>query len=115
VDDPAVQGNLEYDGKQETQILATMTSTLFTVLLKHQPVIERDSLAYFDLQLSGHTHGGQIFPFGLFTKLIYPVGFGLTSHNNSWVYVSRGTGTWGPPMRIFAGAEITLFELLPGP
>ena len=113
VDDPAVSGNIQNSNLREAEILQPFSSDgLFTVLLKHQPVIDEESTKYFDLQLSGHTHGGQIFPFGLLTKLIYPIGFGLvTLSKDTWVYVSRGTGTWGPPMRILARPEVTLFEL----
>lgn len=82
----------------------------YTVLLKHQPVI--DSAMPFDLQLSGHIHGGQIFPFVYLTRLVYSVHTGLTQlPDNRLLYVSRGTGTWGPPMRLFAPPEITLFTI----
>ncbi len=82
----------------------------FVVLLKHQPVVNGEPA--FDLQLSGHVHGGQIFPFGLLTRLAYHVGTGLTRlADGRWLYVSRGAGTWGPPMRLFAPPEITLFTI----
>jgi len=85
----------------------------FTILVKHQPRI--DPLASgFDLQLSGHVHQGQIFPFGLLVRLFYPVATGLTRRTGGgWLYVSRGTGTWGPPLRVLAPPEITLIELRP--
>jgi predicted MPP superfamily phosphohydrolase len=84
----------------------------FTVLLKHQPVVDPASLKWFDLQLSGHTHGGQIFPFTLLTKLIYPAKTGLSRvGENTWLYVSRGIGTWGPPIRFLAPPELTVIEL----
>lgn len=82
----------------------------FVVLLKHQPVVDRDAL--FDLQLSGHIHDGQIFPFGLLTRLAYGVRTGLTRLAGSrLLYVSRGAGTWGPPIRILAPPEITLITI----
>jgi predicted MPP superfamily phosphohydrolase len=69
----------------------------------------------FDLQLSGHVHRGQIFPFNLLVRLSYPLPTGLTRiAGGGWLYVSRGTGTWGPPLRVLAPPEITLIELRPG-
>ncbi|MDH5391696.1 MAG: metallophosphoesterase [Gammaproteobacteria bacterium] len=114
VDDASVSGNIYNSDVNESQLLAAYSNKRYTLLLKHQPVVDADSAGLFDLQLSGHTHGGQIFPFGLLTKLVYPLGFGLTQLNNAqWVYVSRGTGTWGPPIRLLAKAEITLIVLRP--
>lgn len=90
--------------------LASVSKNDFIVLLKHQPVV--DSETPFDLQLSGHIHGGQIFPFGYLTRLVYGVRTGLTRlADGRWLYVSRGTGTWGPPLRIFAAPEITLITV----
>lgn len=106
VDDPTA-GAMGQEVKTDTrQALASVSKDDFIVLLKHQPVV--DATAPFDLQLSGHVHGGQIFPFTLLTRLAYRVHTGLTGLENSrWLYVSRGTGTWGPPMRLFAAPEIT--------
>lgn len=82
----------------------------FVVLLKHQPKV--DGAEPFDLQLSGHVHGGQIFPFGYLTRLFYPVPTGLTVlEDGRQLYVSRGTGTWGPPLRLLAPPEITLITI----
>jgi hypothetical protein len=82
----------------------------FTLLLKHQPRV--DEQAKFDLQLSGHTHGGQIFPFGLIVKLYFPKIYGLHRlTSGGLLYISRGTGTWGPPVRVFAPPEITVIDL----
>src|SRR5205809_652298 len=63
------------------------------------------------LQLSGHTHGGQYFPFNLLVRLFQPFVAGLHRLEAMWLYVSRGTGYWGPPLRLLAPAEITLIEL----
>jgi len=83
----------------------------FVLLLKHQPHIRET--ANFNLQLSGHTHGGQLFPFGFIVKLYFPRIYGLhTLAENKLLYVSRGTGTWGPPVRIFAPPEITVIDLI---
>ncbi|MBE0505034.1 MAG: metallophosphoesterase, partial [Desulfuromonadales bacterium] len=82
----------------------------FTLLLKHRPLVNASTLGRFDLQLSGHAHRGQIFPFNLLTRLQYPQQDGLYSLSpGAWLYASRGTGTWGPPMRLFSPPEITLF------
>ena len=61
--------------------------------------------------LSGHTHGGQIWPFTYAVRLAQPYTAGLAQHGNSQIYVSRGTGTWGAPMRLGASSEITLITL----
>jgi hypothetical protein len=82
------------------------------VLLAHQPVQFDEAREHgVDLQISGHTHGGQIFPFGVLTRLVQPFLSGLHARGDSQIYVSSGTGYWGPPMRIAAPAEITLIEL----
>jgi predicted MPP superfamily phosphohydrolase len=84
------------------------------VLLAHDPsTFKRASLARVDLQLSGHTHGGQIWPFRYFVRLAVPFVSGLHERNGSRLYVSRGTGFWGPPMRLLAPAEITEHVLHP--
>ena len=78
------------------------------ILLAHDPsTFKRASALGVDLQLSGHTHGGQIFPFGLLVRLAVPFVAGLYERGGSLLYVSRGTGFWGPPMRLLAPAEIT--------
>jgi predicted MPP superfamily phosphohydrolase len=82
------------------------------ILLAHQPkqVFEAAD-AGVDLQLSGHTHGGQMFPFGYLVKLQQPYVAGFHIHQGTALYVSRGTGYWGPPMRVGSPAEITHIEL----
>jgi len=85
-----------------------------SVLLAHQPLsAEAASKAGFDLQLSGHTHGGQFWPWNLFVRLQQPYTAGLHRLNRLWVYTSRGTGYWGPPKRFGAPAEITRLRLVP--
>jgi len=64
-----------------------------------------------DLQISGHTHGGQFFPWNLLATLGQPYLKGLHDHNGTWVYVSKGTGYWGPPVRVGARSEITVLTL----
>lgn len=83
------------------------------ILLAHQPRSAYDARAAgFDLQLSGHTHGGQFFPFNLLVRLFQPFVAGLHRLEEMWLYVSRGTGYWGPPLRLGAPSEITLIELV---
>ena len=114
VDDPAIAGRMAPGAPHTEEPTPAFNNYLFTVLLKHQPVVAPKSTSTFDLQLSGHVHGGQIYPFGLLTGLFYRVPMELSKINsNTWLYVSYGTGTWGPPMRVLAPPEITLFELQP--
>ena len=90
--------------------------------LAHMPkrlvLLAHDPLAFFgakkrgvDLQLSGHTHDGQIWPFNYLVRIPYRWSAGLYRVDKSVIYVSRGTGFWGPPMRLLAPAEITVLEL----
>ncbi len=112
VDDPATG---QYREPLETALLAESPEERFTLLLKHQPILNPSALGRFDLQLSGHTHKGQIQPFGRVVKWKYKMFSGLYEiDKESYVYVSRGTGTWGPPIRLFAPPEITVVDLLPG-
>jgi predicted MPP superfamily phosphohydrolase len=84
------------------------------LLLAHQPrSAEAAADAGFDLQLSGHTHGGQFWPWNHFVRLQQPFTAGLHKLKNLWVYTSRGTGYWGPPKRFGAPSEITLLRLVP--
>ena len=84
------------------------------VLLAHQPRSAAAAAdAGFRLQLSGHTHGGQFFPWNLFVPLQQPFTSGLHKLRDMWIYVSRGTGYWGPPKRFGAPSEITLLRLIP--
>ncbi len=87
----------------------------FILFLRHQPVVDGPP-GCFDLQLSGHTHCGQIFPFRYVTALFFPMNSGLFRlADQSLVYVSRGSGTWGPPHRFLAPPEITVIDLVPKP
>lgn len=83
------------------------------VLLAHQPrSAAAAAQAGFDVQLSGHTHGGQYWPWNLFVPLQQPYTAGLYRLQRLWVYVSRGTGYWGPPVRFGAPSEITRLRLV---
>jgi len=112
VDDPA-QDRLGDRGRPaEADVLGDRADGRFTVLLKHRPTIDPGSAGKFDLQLSGHTHHGQIFPFQLLTRLVYPLlGGNHVVPGGGTLHVSRGTGTWGPPMRLLARPEITIIDL----
>jgi len=83
------------------------------ILLAHQPrSAAAAATAGYDLQLSGHTHGGQFWPWNLFVRFQQPFTAGLHRLNQLWVYVSRGTGYWGPPNRFGAPSEITRLRLV---
>jgi predicted MPP superfamily phosphohydrolase len=82
------------------------------VLLSHQPVLVDQAARHdVDLQISGHTHGGQFLPLGYVVLLDQPVLAGLTRVGRTWLYVTRGVGFWGPPVRVGAPPEITLLVL----
>jgi predicted MPP superfamily phosphohydrolase len=83
------------------------------VLLAHQPRSAHHAVgAGYHLQLSGHTHGGQFWPWNLFVRLQQPFTAGLERVGDMWVYISRGTGYWGPPMRFGIPSEITRIRLV---
>ncbi|MBL7261808.1 metallophosphoesterase [Paractinoplanes lichenicola] len=96
--------------------LAGADESLPVLLLAHQPQQIQGAVAHgVDLQISGHTHGGQMWPFHYLVRLDQPVLQGLSRHSErTQLYTSRGTGFWGPPFRIFAPSEITLLTLRAG-
>jgi predicted MPP superfamily phosphohydrolase len=113
VDDPSSTVSVSLS---ERELRAAIPPKRFSLLLKHRPTLAHAGSAPFDLQLSGHTHQGQIFPFNLLVSLSYPLHCGLhrlKGPNPAHLYVSRGTGTWGPPIRLLAPPEITVIDLLP--
>ena len=92
--------------------LKGINSDKVKILLAHQPAsIFKANEAGYDLQISGHTHGGQFWPFTYPTKQANPYLSGLHDHNGTQIYVNSGTGYWGPPLRLGVIAEITLFRL----
>lgn len=116
VDDKAAGHFSAQRAMSEPELLAAQASGHFTVLLKHRPDIDPGSLGLFDIQLSGHTHKGQIFPFNLLTWLFFPRRAGqLTPLSSGFLYLSPGTGTWGPPIRVLAAPEVTIIDLIPRP
>lgn len=112
VDDPARKRYFPDPAASEKALLEKMPREKFTLFLKHQPIISSGSLGRFDLQLSGHTHKGQIFPFNLVTKFYYRMHTGLSKVNgDALLYVSRGSGTWGPPVRFLSPPEVTVIDI----
>lgn len=111
VDDPAALAHGHVQARSEEEVLEGVPAERLTLLLKHQPRVKESSLGRFDLQLSGHTHNGQIFPFTFVIMLAYPYHRGLYSlPGHAYLYVSRGSGTWGPPVRFLSPPEVTLIE-----
>jgi len=97
----------------EQQLLRAVPDTCYRLLLKHRPDVPATSDGLFDLQLSGHVHQGQIFPFNLLVHLQYPIPCGTTeTPGHSLIHVSRGTGTWGPPLRVLASPEVTVIDIV---
>jgi len=112
VDDPAGKRYGPDRGVSEKALLEKIPGEKFTLFLKHQPIINSESLGMFDLQLSGHTHKGQLFPFNMVTKLFYRMHTGLSKvKGNALLYVSRGSGTWGPPVRFLSPPEVTVIDI----
>ena len=113
VDDASSHRMLPHHGQDVSKALAGRDESLPVVLLAHQPKALRDALHWnVDLQLSGHVHGGQMVPFNWIARLDQPLIAGLRLVQNTWIYVSSGTGYWGPPMRVGSGAELTRIELV---
>jgi predicted MPP superfamily phosphohydrolase len=117
VDDATAKASgLPGHGANLDAALSGADRSLPILLLAHQPKqVTHAVRAGVDLQVSGHTHGGQIWPFNLLVRLEQPVVHGLSRHGDrTQLYTSRGTGFWGPPFRVFAPSEITLLTLRSG-
>ncbi|WP_040779293.1 metallophosphoesterase [Nocardia pneumoniae] len=113
IDDPTGIG-LAGHGPDLPAALAGADPGAPVVLLAHQPKQITDAAAAgVALQISGHTHGGQIWPFHYLVRLDQPVVAGLSRHGDTQLYTSRGTGFWGPQLRVFAPSEITVLVLRP--
>jgi uncharacterized protein len=113
VDDPAMERITANKLPAEKPLLSQFSRDRFIVLLKHRPEVNKDSAGMFDLQLSGHTHKGQIFPFSIATHYFYSKSdSGLLNVNGSLRYVSRGAGTAGPPLRFLAPPEVTVIDIV---
>ncbi|MCX5341387.1 metallophosphoesterase [Streptomyces atratus] len=105
-------GESEGQGPDFERALGDRDRTRAAVLLAHQPVVIHDAVAHgVDLQLSGHTHGGQLWPGNFIAELANPTVAGLDRYGDTQLYVSRGAGAWGPPVRVGAPSDITVVEL----
>ncbi|MFC8424772.1 metallophosphoesterase [Streptomyces sp. NPDC057236] len=107
-----VAGEDEGQGPDYAKALGDRDRGRACVLLAHQPVQIHDAVDHgVDLQLSGHTHGGQLFPGNLVAGLANPTLAGLDRYGDTQLYVSRGAGAWGPPTRVGAPSDVTVIEL----
>ncbi|MER5631710.1 metallophosphoesterase [Streptomyces nitrosporeus] len=107
-----VAGESEGQGPDFAAALGDRDRGRASVLLAHQPVVIDDAVRHgVDLQLSGHTHGGQLWPGSLLAELANPTVAGLERYGDTQLYVSRGAGAWGPPVRVGAPSDITVVEL----
>lgn len=113
VDDHADINSGSANSVFEKEMLSKLPKDKFTLFLKHRPFIDEDLNGLFDLQLSGHTHKGQIFPFNFFVGRFFPFINGYHKITDiSSIYISRGSGTWGPPIRFLSLPEVTVIELV---
>ncbi|WP_408055883.1 metallophosphoesterase [Streptomyces blattellae] len=107
-----VSGESEGEGPDYEKALGDRDMARACVLLAHQPVQIHDAVDHdVDLQLSGHTHGGQLWPGNYLAELANPTVAGLERYGDTQLYVSRGAGAWGPPTRVGAPSDITVVEL----
>nr|WSS63796.1 metallophosphoesterase [Streptomyces sp. NBC_01177] len=107
-----VAGESEGQGPDFARALGDRDRGRASVLLAHQPVVIDDAVEYgVGLQLSGHTHGGQLWPGNLVAELANPTVAGYERYGDTQLYVSRGAGAWGPPVRVGAPSDITVVEL----
>ncbi len=113
IDDATAQASgLDGHGAQLDAALSGAPEDAPVLLVAHQPrQVTQAAAAGVDLQVSGHTHGGQIWPFHYLVRVDQPTVQGLSRHGDTQLYTTRGAGFWGPPMRIFAPSEITLITL----
>lgn len=120
VDDPAVRmvdprgGTDPVEALTNAEVGRSARNPALKILLAHNPKIaEAAAAAGYDVQLSGHTHAGQFLPWTLAVRVVHAPHFaGLSRQGKMWVYVSAGTGTWGPPVRLGTTAELTLLKLV---
>lgn len=107
-----VAGETEGHGPDFTAALGDRDPSRAAVLMAHQPIVIHDAVRHgVDLQLSGHTHGGQLWPGNYLAELANPTVAGLERYGDTQLYVSRGAGAWGPPVRVGAPSDITVVEL----
>ncbi len=106
-----IDDNISNEKKIEI-LINNINYNKYNLLLVHKPSIWNDVYKKIDLMLSGHTHNGQIFPFNFFVRLQFKFKYGLYNKDNSLLYVSSGSGTWGPKMRLGTYNEVILFNLI---
>ncbi len=107
-----IAGESEGQGPDFGKALGDRDRSRASVLLAHQPVVIHDAVkAGVDLQLSGHTHGGQVWPGTYVAELANPTAAGLERYGDTQLYVTRGAGAWGPPVRVGAPPDVTVVEL----
>lgn len=107
-----IAGESEGQGPDFGRALGDRDRTRAAVLMAHQPVVIDEAVRHgVDLQLSGHTHGGQLWPGNYIAELSNPTVAGLERYGDTQLYVTRGAGAWGPPVRVGAPSDITVVEL----
>jgi predicted MPP superfamily phosphohydrolase len=113
IDDPGrVVVSRQNDGLELLQSIPENLRNKFILFLRHQPNVPEDIIGLFDLKLSGHTHAGQVWPFRYVVSFVYGVKQGLSVFGDSFLYVSNGTGYWGPPIRFLAPPEVTIIDVI---
>ncbi|MCZ1007883.1 metallophosphoesterase [Streptomyces lydicus] len=107
-----IAGQTEHTGPDYDAALSGRDPSRAVVLMAHQPVTIHDTVRFgVDLQLSGHTHGGQMWPFAYLADATNPTVAGLERYGDTQLYVTRGVGAWGPPVRVGAPPDVTVVEL----
>ncbi|HVK60598.1 MAG TPA: metallophosphoesterase [Bdellovibrionales bacterium] len=110
--DPAAPGSAQAPRPDVRSAASGGSGAQFRILLSHRPGYAREASDLgFDLQLSGHTHGGQFFPWTVVVRLVHEFSLGLYRVGHMWLYVSGGTGSWGPLLRIGTTPELSVLEL----
>lgn len=118
IDDPLVRSRAGTEKTPELhELIQDKAPDKFRLVLAHRPKIPQESIGLFDLQLSGHTHNGQIWPGNLIVQYLFKEPAPGLSHyhgenGSSALYLNPGTGFWGPPMRLWAQPEITVIDLI---
>lgn len=117
IDDDTFAARMPSDTANAARLLADLPSDRFTLFLNHKPQYSLETVGLFDFQFSGHTHGGQFWPGIHFTRSIFKLPQGLSTLRSdtgeSRLFITNGTGFWGPPIRLFAPPEIVLIIITP--
>ena len=111
-EDRSINNFSDYKRKSLKEVLSPVKEDLPVILMDHQPFeLKLAAEAGVDLQLSGHTHHGQLFPLNYITAMIYEVSWGYKLINNTHFYVSSGAGGWGPPVRTGSVPEVIILKI----